>query len=151
MGKLPMLDLIRLVYISRANLVDQGEEHMQAVNQEILSKAHTFNQENHITGILCFDNGCYLQLLEGAKCAVEMLYAKIAQDPRHKDVKLIFKEPISERSFAHWHMKKVEDIHVTMPLIRMHGHKHFSPFEFAENLFKDLIDFLSQKCKECKI
>ena len=146
-----MLDLIRLVYISHANLVDQGEEHMQVVNQEILSKAHKFNKDNNITGILCFDNGCYLQLLEGAKSAVELLYAKITQDPRHKDVKLILKEPISERSFAHWHMKHVKDIHVTMPLIRMHGHKHFNPFEFTEYLCKDIIDFLSQKCAQYKV
>jgi hypothetical protein len=47
-------------------------------------------------------------------------------------------------------MKFVEDINIAMPLVRMHGHKHFSPFEFAENLFKDLIDFLSQKCAESK-
>lgn len=141
-----MNDLIRLVYISRSTQLNQGLEHIQAFNRQILLEADAFNKANNITGILCFGNGCYFQLIEGPKRAVEILYAKIEKDPRHKDIKLMFKEPIAALSFANWRMKFVDDINITMPLVRMHGHKHFNPFEFAENLFKDLIDFLSDKC-----
>lgn len=145
-----MNDLIRLVYISRSTQMEHGIEHIQVVNQQILLEARAFNKENNITGILCFGNGCYFQLIEGPKSAVEMLYAKIEKDPRHKDIKLMFKEPIAARSFADWRMKFIDDMNVTMPLVRMHGHKHFNPFEFAENLFKDLIEFLTQKCANGK-
>lgn len=145
-GRLPMNDLTRLVYISRSTQLDQGENHIQEVNEQILLEAHAFNKINNITGILCFGNGCYFQVIEGSKNVVELLYAKIEKDPRHKDIKLMFKEPITALSFAEWRMKFVNEINITMPLINLHGHKHFNPFEFAENLCKDLIDFLSQKC-----
>ena len=141
-----MQDLIQLVYISRVTEALETESTIQTVNQQILSEAHAFNQEHEITGILCYGNHCYLQLIEGPKNAVELLYTKIIKDQRHQDIKLMFKEPISMRSFASWYMKYLDDVSVTMPLVRMHGHKHFNPFEFAENLCKDLIEFLSQKC-----
>lgn len=145
-----MNDLIRLVYISRSTQVEKGEKHLEAVNQQILAEARDFNEGHHITGILCFGNGCYFQLIEGPKSAVELLYAKISKDPRHENVKLMIKEPVNLRSFTRWRMKFIDNIDVAMPLVRMHGHKHFNPFEFAENLFRDLIDFLSQKCAESK-
>jgi predicted sulfurtransferase len=146
-----MNDLIRLVYISRSTEQNQAEHHVQAINEQILSKARTFNEANNITGVLCFAHACYFQLIEGPKHAVELLYAKIQKDPRHDDIKLMFIEPVASRAFSKWQMKFIEDINLAMPLVRMHGHKHFNPFEFAENLFKDLIDFLSQKCAECKV
>ncbi len=145
-----MMDLIRLVYISRSTETDQSEIHIHAINEQILSEARTFNEANNITGVLCFAHGCYFQLIEGPKNKVEMLYAKIQKDPRHEDIKLMFIETASSRAFSKWQMKFVEDINLAMPLVRMHGHKHFHPFEFAENLFKDLIEFLSQKCAEGK-
>lgn len=141
-----MDDLIQLVYISRSTEAHETESTIQTVNQQILFEAHAFNQEHEITGILCYGNHCYFQLIEGPKSAVELLYEKIAKDPRHQDIKLMFKEPISIRSFETWHMKYMDDVSIAMPLVRMHGHKHFSPFEFAEHLCKDLIEFLSQKC-----
>jgi len=145
-----MNDLTRLVYISRSTQLDQGLNHIQIVNEQILLEAHAFNKINNITGILCFGNGCYFQVIEGSKSAVEMLYAKIEKDPRHKDIKMMFKESITAFSFPEWRMKFVDDINIAMPLVRMHGHKHFNPFEFTENLFKDLIEFLSQKCARGK-
>jgi len=148
--KLPMMDLIQLVYISRSTETDQSEIHIQAINEQILSEARTYNEANNITGVLCFAHACYFQLIEGPKNEVEMLYAKIQKDPRHEDIKLMYKEPVSSRSFSKFQMKFIVDINLAMPLVRMHGHKHFHPFEFAENLFKDLIDFLSQKCLESK-
>jgi predicted sulfurtransferase len=119
---------------------------MQAINEKILSEARTFNEANDITGVLCFAHASYFQLIEGPKNKVDMVYAKIQKDPRHEDIKLMFIEPASSRAFSRWQMKFVEDINIAMPLVRMHGHKHFHPFDFAENLLKDLIDFLSQKC-----
>jgi hypothetical protein len=145
-----MSDLIRLAYISRSTQMNEGESHIQAINTQILSKSHTFNEANNITGMLCFEHGCYFQLIEGSKSAVELLYAKIQQDQRHEDIKLLFIEPIASRAFSSWQMKFIKDMSVAMPLVRLHGHKHFSPFEFSKHLFIDLVDFMSQKCAEDK-
>jgi Sensors of blue-light using FAD len=142
--KLPMQNFIRLAYISRA--AETEIEHIKEVNEQILSTARLYNKKNGITGILCFDNNCYYQCLEGAKEAVEQLYSKILHDRRHTDVKIVINEPITSLSFAGWDMKHAANVEWMIPLIRLHGHKNFSPYDFAENLFKDLLDFLSQRC-----
>jgi hypothetical protein len=71
-----MNDLTRLVYISRSTQLDQGENHIQVVNEQILLEAHAFNEENNITGILCFGNGCYFQLIEGPKTQLNCFIQK---------------------------------------------------------------------------
>lgn len=146
-----MNDLIRLVYVSRSTQLEKSELHIQAVNEAIIAEAQAFNEANGITGFLCFANDCYFQLIEGPKSTVELLYAKIEKDSRHQDIELMFKESILQRSFAQWKMKYIKDINIAMPLIKLHGHKHFSPYEFAENLCKDLIEFLSEKCAALKV
>ncbi|MEQ1599664.1 MAG: BLUF domain-containing protein [Methylotenera sp.] len=139
-----MQNFIRLAYISRAAETDS--DRIKELNDQILSKALQFNEKNGITGCLCFSNNCYFQCLEGAKDVVEPLYSKILHDRRHTDVKIIFKEPITSLSFAKWQMKYVPNVEWMIPLIRLHGHKNFSPYDFAENLLRDLLDFLSQRC-----
>ncbi len=145
-----MQNLIRLAYISRPTEAHKNIDYIQVVADQILAKAHLFNEKKDITGILCFSNDCYFQCLEGAKDAVEPLYSKLLNDPRHTDLKIVLKESILTRSFANWCMKYVEDIQVIMPLIKLHGHKTFSPYDFGENLFLDLLDLLSQKCADGK-
>lgn len=145
-----MDELIRLVYVSRSTLPEKGDHHIQAINEAILSEAQAFNDANNITGFLCFANNCYFQLIEGPKSTVELLFAKIEKDSRHQNIQLMFKESILQRSFAEWKMKYIKDINIAMPLINLHCHKHFSPYEFAENLCKDLIEFLSEKCTALK-
>jgi hypothetical protein len=139
-----MQNFIRLAYISRATETDV--DHIKEVNDLIHSEALLFNKKNDITGILCFDNDCYFQCLEGANDVVEPLYSKILHDRRHTDVKIVINEPITSLSFAKWQMKYVPNAEWATPLIRLHGHKKFSPYDFAENLLKDLLDLLSQKC-----
>jgi hypothetical protein len=145
-----MQNFIRLAYISRSTEAHKGINHILEVADQILSEALVFNEKNSITGILCFGDDCYFQCLEGAKDAVELLYSKLLRDRRHKDLKIVIKEPITSVSFAQWQMKYVPIVKNMIPLIRIHGHKKFSPYDFSENLFKDLLDFLSQKCAEVK-
>jgi hypothetical protein len=60
-----------------------------------------------VTGVLCFSDGIFLQVLEGGRSPVSALYNKIACDPRHHDVVLLSYEEVSERSFAGWSMGQV--------------------------------------------
>ncbi len=145
-----MQNFIRLAYISRSTEAHRGIDHILEVAHQILSEALVFNGKNDITGILCFGDDCYFQCLEGAKDAVELLYSKILLDGRHTDLKIVIKEPITSLSFAKWQMKYVPIVKRMIPLIGIHGHKKFSPYDFSENLFKDLLDFLSQRCAEDK-
>jgi hypothetical protein len=94
--------LVRLMYASRAvPAVDQDEL------LSILRKSKVNNPELGVTGVLCFSEGIFLQVLEGGRSAVNRLYNRIATDSRHTDVELLQYQEIGERSFAGWSMGQV--------------------------------------------
>jgi hypothetical protein len=94
--------LVRLVYASRAaEGVDQDEL------IAILRKSKANNPALGVTGVLCFSQGIFLQVLEGGRGPVNRLYNRIAADPRHTQVELMAYEEIGERRFAGWSMGQV--------------------------------------------
>lgn len=94
--------LIRLIYFSRP----VGQQ-TAALTDAILRKAHAWNTQNDITGMLCEGQGVYLQALEGERNKVTGLYARIHADPRHKDLELLHCESITQRRYAGWSMARV--------------------------------------------
>jgi hypothetical protein len=82
-----------------------------AVDQEelvaILKKSKVNNPKAGVTGVLCFSEGIFMQVLEGGRTAVNQLYNRIAADPRHSDVVLLHYDEIAERRFAGWSMGQV--------------------------------------------
>ncbi len=94
--------LVRLLYASRA---------VPAIDQDalyaIVRQSKTNNPAQGVTGVLCFSEGIFLQVLEGGRSAVNKLYNRIATDPRHADVELLCYEEIGERHFAGWSMGQV--------------------------------------------
>ena len=94
--------LIRLIYVSKA--VDPQS---RTLTDSILHKAHAWNTQNDITGVLCEGQGVFLQALEGERGEVTRLYARIFADPRHKDLELIHCESITERRYGEWSMARV--------------------------------------------
>jgi hypothetical protein len=73
----------------------------------ILKKSKANNPGLGITGVLCFSEGIFLQVLEGGRSAVNQLYNRIAADPRHTQVELMTYEEVGERRFAGWTMGQV--------------------------------------------
>jgi hypothetical protein len=73
----------------------------------ILRKSKANNPSQGVTGVLCFSEGIFLQVLEGGRGAVNRLYNKIASDNRHTQVELLSYEEIGERRFAGWSMGQV--------------------------------------------
>jgi Sensors of blue-light using FAD len=82
-----------------------------AVDQEellaILKKSKANNPKAGVTGVLCFSEGVFMQVLEGGRSAVNKLYNRIVADARHSDVMLLNYEEIAERRFAGWSMGQV--------------------------------------------
>jgi hypothetical protein len=93
--------LVRLLYASRAAAIDQD------ALVAILRKSKAENPALGITGVLCFSEGIFMQVLEGGRSAVNQLYSRIAADPRHTQVELLLYEEIGERLFAGWSMGQV--------------------------------------------
>ncbi len=94
--------LVRLLYASRAAAA-LGDDELVA----ILRKSKANNPGQGITGVLCFSEGVFMQVLEGGRSAVNELYRRIAADPRHAQVELLLYEEIGERRFAGWSMGQV--------------------------------------------
>lgn len=94
--------LIRLIYVSKA-----VDPQTRTLTDSILQKAHAWNTQNDITGVLCEGQGVFLQALEGERGKVTRLYARIFADPRHKDLELIHCESITERRYGQWSMARV--------------------------------------------
>jgi hypothetical protein len=94
--------LVRLLYASRA-VPPVDHDALLA----ILRKSKANNVALGVTGVLCFSEGIFLQVLEGGRGPVNRLYNRIAADPRHTDVELLCYEEIGERRFAGWSMGQV--------------------------------------------
>ena len=110
--------LVRLLYASRAvPAVDQDEL------VAILRKSKANNPEAGVTGVLCFSEGIFLQVLEGGRDAVNALYNRIASDSRHTDVTLLCYEEIGERRFAGWSMGQVNMSRLNPALLLKYSEK----------------------------
>ena len=95
--------LTRLLYVSTA----VGPV-TTAVTGTILRSAQTHNPVSGITGVLCQGRGVYLQVLEGERNQVDALFARIALDKRHGNLKLRQQEDIKTRRYGKWAMAHVD-------------------------------------------
>ena len=71
---------------------------------ELLRKARIKNSRMGVTGMLLYDRGSFLQVLEGESDQVGALYEIISKDPRHERVVKLLESTITARSFADWSM-----------------------------------------------
>lgn len=71
----------------------------------ILMQSRHHNHEANVTGVLCFKEGHYLQVLEGPSESVGKTYRRIKSDSRHANVELLLDETTEERLFERWAMK----------------------------------------------
>lgn len=94
--------LVRLMYASRATSTPADAD-LAAILK--ISREH--NPAEGITGLLCFTDGVFVQVLEGGRDAVNARYKHIVQDHRHRDVILLGYEEIAERAFPGWVMGQV--------------------------------------------
>ncbi len=94
--------LVRCLYVSRA-----AKPLGAAVLEPILEKSRSKNPKLGITGLLCFRDDVFVQVLEGGRDAVCELFNTIVRDDRHVQVRLLVYEEIAERQFSNWTMGKV--------------------------------------------
>lgn len=71
---------------------------------DILHSSRLHNAALHISGVLLYSEGTFIQVLEGKDSVIDALYSRIKADQRHKNVVKLIDEPISEKSFSQWLM-----------------------------------------------
>ena len=75
----------------------------------LIARAAARNAELGVTGILMSSGRMFYQVIEGPDDAIDDLFARIADDPRHQDVLLLDEEVgVTERIFADWSLRKID-------------------------------------------
>ena len=92
--------LQRLVYESTAT----GSTESLLNIATILGVSQRNNDRDDLTGALAAHGGRFIQVVEGEPGRLDALLARLASDPRHRDIRLIDRETISERLFGQWSM-----------------------------------------------
>ena len=96
-------ELVQLMYASTALAAFTPRD-----LAELLAKARANNEACDISGLLVYFQGRFLQVLEGAKDKVELLYQSINRDRRHTKCRLLLRSEIEEREFGEWSMGFVD-------------------------------------------
>ena len=96
-------ELHRLVYYSHNAITGDGAALATQITL-ILAKSQVNNQRVGVTGALMFNSGCFAQVLEGSRSAVEDVFERIQQDDRHGDVSVLGFDPVPARAFGNWSM-----------------------------------------------
>ena len=138
-----MTQLFRIIYISRSTFtptrLNAGIEPNVA---RILAKSRINNRRNGLVGVLYFGDGCFFQCLEGEQSAIDILYARLQSDERHKDIKLLSREPISALSYTDWAMKYVPLENEMTRLLKEGGLKSFDPYRFDNAMVQKVMNLL---------
>ena len=130
--------LVRLMYASRAAAGLQPE-----ALQAILRQCKAANPQHGITGVLCFGEGLFLQVLEGGRGAVNRLYGHIVADARHRQVELMLYEEVRERRFAGWSMGHVDLARLNPSLLlKYSATATLDPFSISGSVSMALFDEL---------
>jgi hypothetical protein len=130
--------LVRLLYASRA-----AASLTASVMDHILEQSRTNNPAKGITGLLCYSDDLFIQLLEGGRDEVCELFNAIVRDPRHVEVRLLSYEEIAERRFGGWTMGHVNVGKVNASLLLKYAERaELNPFACSGHASMALLEEL---------
>jgi hypothetical protein len=113
--------LVRLLYVSQP-----VGPITTTVTTLILEQSNIYNKKENITGVLCQGSGLWMQVLEGERHQVNVLYARIMASRHHNNVELLSMEEITQRQFGKWSMALVH-LSKDDPMVQM-AHPEFDPY-----------------------
>ena len=101
---------------------------------DILKKSRENNKKNDISGMLLYDNGSFIQVLEGEDLEVDNTFINIQNDERHNNILVMQNKDIDSRDFADWSMgfENISNIDKT----KIDGYAQFQSLLY-ENKFSD--------------
>lgn len=92
--------LKQFAYIS-SQVIDFSQSELH----DLMKQARLKNKRLELTGLLLFDKGVFLQVLEGPTESIDLITLHISEDRRHKNMDIIFtNSSLREREFANWSM-----------------------------------------------
>jgi hypothetical protein len=133
--------MIRVTYLSQASEPLSADGLLG-----LLSQCHRNNTAKGLTGMLLFGNGTFLQSIEGEATVVDPLIDRISKDPRHRDVKILRRDEITERQYSEWSMgfeRVTESTLAAIPSLRNFGLPNFNPDYLSTH--DDVVDTLLER------
>ena len=130
--------LVRCLYASRP-----AKPMTSSLLGSILDQSAKNNPRLGITGMLCFTQDIFVQVIEGGRDEVCELFIAIARDDRHLDVRLLVYEEISERRFGNWTMGRVNIEGINPALLLKYSEKaELDPFRCSGRATMALLEEL---------
>ncbi len=83
----------------------------------ILGQSQRNNSQRDLTGALAVHRGRFIQVIEGPSDAIDVLMDRLRLDPRHKDLRVIERAPVQQRSFQGWSMASARVTPEVEPLL----------------------------------
>jgi len=118
----PGPEVYHLLYCSQSRLPFEEEE-----LADLLESCLARNALAQITGLLCYGNGHFVQVLEGEATQVEELFGRIARDRRHHRVHVLSRGRGPARQFADWRMafakKQTQEFYWLITFLQAHHHR----------------------------
>lgn len=96
-----MKNLECLIYISRCTL---DRPVLETELDDIVAVSAFRNRNANIAGVLVYQDGYFIQLLEGAPAALDLLMIHLHFDSRHEDIRVVSRDRISARNAISWAM-----------------------------------------------
>lgn len=97
------MSLVQLIYRSAAT-----RELSEVELSRLLLRARVNNTALGVTGMLLYQKGSFLQVLEGNAGVVESLFDRIGKDSRHARVGVLLRREVDARQFSDWSMGFVD-------------------------------------------
>lgn len=72
--------------------------------QALVGKARARNRSLDVTGMLLFENGYFLQTLEGPPDKLDLLWSSIKRDARHDHIEVLSEHIVPARLFSNWNL-----------------------------------------------
>jgi hypothetical protein len=116
--------MLELIYASAA-----VKPFSQAELTTLLAKARIKNTRMGVSGMLLYDRGSFLQVLEGEADDVLAIYGVVSKDPRHERVVKLLETITPARSFADWSMGFAAGEQIRAA--KLHGHNQLLRPDFS--------------------
>ncbi len=101
-----------LTYQSRAARAPSEDE-----LDSLVSRARRRNNQHGVTGMLLYEDGRYLQTLEGPPTGLDTIWSSIRRDERHQEIEVLSQHLVSARLFSDWDLllyRKAEQAPTTL-------------------------------------
>jgi hypothetical protein len=96
--------LNRLVYYSERDRACTDEDVAR-----LIARSAARNRGVDVTGLLVADRDCFVQILEGPRTAVSVVFQDVCRDPRHRNVVIAECSEIEQLSCPRWGMARLTD------------------------------------------